>query len=98
MKATPGAIPGDGAYPISRAFDSHGGLAKSPEDLAEMMGLLMGGKDFSSYLKASWEGTRIGFVDPALWQPASFVVEDNGDFRIQTVRTLDRLLAIREVY
>lgn len=86
MKATPGTIPGDGAFPTSRAFDSHGGMAKTPDDLAEILDLLMNGKDFKSSLKSSWDGIRIGFVDPTLWQPASFVVEDNEEFRIQTVR------------
>ena len=86
MKATPGTIPGDGAFPTSRAFDSHGGMAKTPDDLAKIMGLLMNGKDFESSLKSSWDGIRLGFVDPKLWQPASFVVEDNEEFRIQTVR------------
>ena len=86
MKATPGTIPGDGAFATSRAFDSHGGMAKTPNDLAEIMGLLMNGTDFTSSLKSSWEGIGVGFVDWNLWQPASFVVEDNEDFREQTVR------------
>jgi len=62
-----------------------GGLAKSPEDLANVMGILMGGRDFSEFLNPSWEGVRIGFVDPALWQPADFVVEPNEGFRKQSV-------------
>ena len=86
MKATPGTIPGAGAFPTSRAFDSHGGMAKTPDDLADIMGLLMKGKDYNSSLKSSWYGIGIGFVDPTLWQPASFVVEDNEEFRVQTVR------------
>ena len=84
MKATPGTIPGEGAFPTSRAFDSHGGMAKTPDDLAKIMGLLMN-KDFDSSLNSSWDGIRLGFVDPTLWQPASFVVEDNEDFRLQAV-------------
>ena len=85
MKATPGTIPGEGAFPTSRAFDSHGGMAKTPDDLAKIMGLLMT-RDFDSPLSPSWEGIRVGFVDPTLWQPASFVVEDNEGFRAQAVR------------
>ena len=84
MKATPGTIPGEGAFPTSRAFDSHGGMAKTPDDLAKIMGLLMN-KKFDSSLSSSWRGIRLGFVDPALWQPASFVVEDNKNFRAQAV-------------
>ena len=85
MKATPGTISGEGAFPTSRAFDSHGGMAKTPDDLAKIMGLLMN-QDFESSLKPSWEGIRIGFVEPMFWQPASFVVEDNEGFRVQVVR------------
>ena len=85
MKATPGTIPGEGAFPTSRAFDSHGGMAKTPDDLAKIMGLLMN-KDFDSLLGSSWKGIGVGFVDPTLWQPASFVVEDNENFRVQAVR------------
>ena len=85
MKATPGTISGEGAFPTSRAFDSHGGMAKTPDDLAMIMGILMN-KNFDSSLSSSWRGIRLGFVDPTLWQPASFVVEDNEDFRAQAVR------------
>ena len=85
MKATPGTIPGEGAFPTSRAFDSHGGMAKTPVDLAKIMGLLMT-KDFDSSLSSSWKGIGVGFVDPTRWQPASFVVEDNEEFRDQAVR------------
>ena len=85
MKATPGTIPGEGAFPTSRAFDSHGGMAKTPDDLAKIMGLLMT-KHFDSSLSPSWKGIGVGFVDPRLWQPASFVVEENEEFRLQAVR------------
>lgn len=85
MKATPGTIPGQGAFPTSRAFDSHGGMAKTPDDLAKIMGLLMT-RDFDSPLNSSWKDIGIGFVNPRLWQPASFVVEDNEEFRAQAVR------------
>ena len=113
MKATPGTISGEGAFPTSRAFDSHGGMAKTPDDLAMIMGILMNedfdsslssswrsialgfvekimgilmNKNFDSSLSSPWRGIALGFVDPTLWQPASFVVEDNEDFRAQAVR------------
>ena len=85
MKATPGTIPGEGAFPTSREYDSHGGMAKTPGDLAKIMGLLMN-EEYDSSLTASWDGIRVGFVDPRLWQPASFVVEENEGFQDQAVR------------
>ena len=84
MKATPGTVPGDGAFPTSREYDSHGGMAKTVDDLAKIMGILMN-KDFDSSLKASWDGISVGFVDPELWQPAPFVVEENQEFQEQAV-------------
>ena len=88
MKATPGSVNTAGIQPISPAFDSVGGLAKTPEDLANIMGILLGRTDYPSYLKGSWNGLKVGFVDPSLWQPAEFVVEPNESFRKQTVRSV----------
>ena len=85
MKATPGLVNTAGIQPISPAFDSVGGLAKTSEDLANIMGVLQGRTDYSSYLEGSWKGLTVGFVDPSLWQPAEFVVEPNEGFRKQTV-------------
>ena len=88
MKATPGSVNTAGIQPISPAFDSVGGLAKTPEDLANIMGILQRRTDYPSYLKGSWNGLKVGFVDPSLWQPAEFVVEPNEGFRKQTVRSV----------
>ncbi len=86
MKATPGSVKTAGIQPISPAFDSVGGLAKTPEDLANIMRILLERTDCPSYLEGSWKDLRVGFVDPSLWQPADFVVEPNESFRKQTVR------------
>ena len=88
MKATPGSVNTAGIQPISPAFDSVGGLAKTTEDLANIMGILLGRTDDAWDLKGSWKGLRVGFVDPSLWQPAEFVVEPNESFRKQTVRSV----------
>ena len=91
MKATPGSVDTAGIQPISPAFDSVGGLAKTPGDLANIMGILLGRRtDYPSYLEGSWKGLGVGFVDPNLWQPAEFVVEPNESFRKQTVRLVLR--------
>ena len=86
MKATVGSVDDTGVQGVGPAFMSLGGLAKSPRDLANVMSILIGGKDFSSFLTPTWQGLRIGFVDPDLWQPAPFVVEPNEGFRKQSVR------------
>lgn len=52
-------------------------MAKSTKDLANVLGVIMGFKDFSGCVNNSWKGLRVGFVDPALWQASSYAVERN---------------------
>lgn len=97
MKATVGSVDDTGVQGVGPTFMSLGGFAKSPRDLSNVMNILMGGKDFSSFLIPNWRGVRVGFVDPDLWQAAPFVVEPNEGFRKQSVRVLqipDELLLI----
>jgi amidase len=84
MKCSVGAVPGSGAMPVCAAFDSHGAMARTPRDLSDITGILMGGMNFSSSLRGSWNRLRIGFVDPNIWQPTSFVDPHEG-FKNQTV-------------
>ena len=84
-----------GVFGISPAFDSLGPMAKTSSDLASVLGVLLGGKDFSSSLRGSCRGLRIGFVDSAMWQPADFVVEPNEGSREQTVRRIYCLVVSR---
>lgn len=80
-----------GTLPSSKAFDSIGGAAKTTEDVADLLDILVPGRDFKSSVTKSWRNTKVGFVDPMLWQPADFVVELNDGFLQQTVSfsTLD---------
>ena len=94
MKASVGAISSEGAMSVCTAFDGHGAMSRTPRDLSDIMGILMGGRDFSSFLCGSWKGLGIGFVDPEAWQPSWFVDPHEG-FRRQTVSPplLDRSIA-----
>lgn len=91
LKVTPGTISTHGVLPLSKPFDSIGGAAKTTEDLADLLDILVPGRDFKCFVTKSWKNTKVGFVDPMAWQPADFVVEPNDDFLQQTVRfsTLD---------
>lgn len=71
--------------PLKSALDSHGGMARTAADLADIPGFMMGGRDFSSSLTGSWDGLSKEFVNPDLWQPAPLLVEHNGDFVKETV-------------
>lgn len=62
-----------GSMRISSFFDSHGRMAKTALDLADMTSVPMGGKDFGRCLRGSWKGLSIEVVDPAVWEPAPFV-------------------------
>lgn len=75
LKATVGLLPTAGTAPWSSLTDSIGGMAKSPQDLAALFGVLVGGAGGvlesglggDDSLSESWSGQRVGFVDPALW-------------------------------
>ncbi|KAI0871454.1 amidase signature domain-containing protein [Hypoxylon argillaceum] len=66
LKATLGLLPTEGTAPWSSLTDSIGGMAKSPEDLANLMNALTN-TDYSRNLTKSWAGLHVGFVDPKLW-------------------------------
>jgi amidase len=66
MKVTVGVVPTEGTSPWSPLTDSAGGMAKTPEDLASLIGIMMG-KNFAGNLTKSWKGLKVGFVDPAAW-------------------------------
>lgn len=87
IKRTLGSIPTDGIQPISAAFDFVGGMAKTPQDLADVISILHNGHDYFEALVTAWDGLKVSFVDPNLWQLADFVVGPDEDFKQQTVRT-----------
>ena len=68
-----------GVQGVSPAFDCLGVLAKSPRDVANLFSVLQEGKNFSASLKSSWQGLRVGVVDPAKWTVAGFAVGPRED-------------------
>ncbi|KAI0191098.1 amidase signature enzyme [Astrocystis sublimbata] len=66
MKATVGLISAEGTAPWSPVTDSIGGMAKSPEDLANLFSVLLN-TDLTHCLSATWSDQRVGVVDPGLW-------------------------------
>ena len=87
LKATLGSIPTDGTQPITPVINCVGTMAKSPRDLASLVGILQD-KDYRPSLTKSWKNLKVGFVDLALWQPAPFITEPREDFRTQSVSNL----------
>lgn len=77
LKPTPGEIPTDGIFCLSKTFDSPGGMAKSATDLVNLMNMLMAPSDheFGSVpqghnfkIRKDWDGMKIGFTDASIWK------------------------------
>jgi len=78
LKATVGHISTKGTAPWSPLTDSIGAMARTPEDLANVMGTLLKRPDLAAETTArSWEGLRVGFVDPSLWGFVPFICDPN---------------------
>lgn len=84
LRAIVGSIPGDGCLASAPIVATSGAMAKSVKGLADMLDVMMGTRG-TSQLGASWNGLRVGVVDPEKWQPIPFVVQPNEDFKHQTV-------------
>ena len=67
MKVTVGSVNAEGTSPYSDFSDSIGAMAKTPRDLANVLGVMMQ-KDFSSYLTADWTGQKVAFIDQTDWR------------------------------
>jgi amidase len=79
LKATVGVVSTEGIAPWSAVTDSVGGMAKSAEDLANLFSILER-KDFRETLVKNWEGLKVGFVDPHLWEFSPIVCEEDPVF------------------
>ncbi|KAL2064595.1 hypothetical protein VTL71DRAFT_3732 [Oculimacula yallundae] len=86
LKVTVGSLSTKRTSPQSPLTDSLGGMAKTANDLALLIGA-MTENDYSSFLTKTWAGQRVAFVDPRVWglHPAFSelavavnVIRDNG--------------------
>lgn len=68
MKPSLGAVPLEGAMPVNNNFDTHGGMAKSVQDLANLMEIMTSRNDLAVDLPKSWVGFKVGFLDFKLWR------------------------------
>jgi hypothetical protein len=72
--------------PISEHFESHGSMAKTVRDLANMTSIITGGNSFENSLRGTWESLKIGFLNPGPWLLSENEIERNDDYLAQTVR------------
>ncbi|KAH7152603.1 amidase signature domain-containing protein, partial [Dactylonectria macrodidyma] len=76
IKLTPESVDNNGFMPGSPEWDSQGPYAKTTADVATLSAILQL-RDPGHYLPlhSSWEGLRVGFVDPKLWRSYPSAVE-----------------------
>lgn len=92
LKGTVGDVIMKGTQPGGAAFDSAGPIGKSAEDCADVMDILLPGRDFGSHLTKSWNGIRISCLDYETWQFPDSVCEKTPAFDTQhvSIRSLSR--------
>ncbi|KAL8676715.1 MAG: hypothetical protein Q9224_007259, partial [Gallowayella concinna] len=81
VKCTPQTIPTDGTFLISPTFESPGGMAKTVEDLTELIKIIISTTDspleLPKEMPTAWSNFSLGFVDPNVWQlPSSLLAPD----------------------
>ena len=80
LKPHVGSMPMGGTYALTE-WDSIRALATSAEDLTDLVNIVMVPSpafDTAEMKKTTWEGLRIGFVDPDLWPlPESICARDD---------------------
>lgn len=76
LKPTLGLVTAEGCWRVSKSLDTPGCMTKSVQDLAAATETLLNpearGKlptqGYRSFLGTSFDGLRLGFVDPNLWR------------------------------
>ncbi|EEU37128.1 uncharacterized protein NECHADRAFT_52302 [Fusarium vanettenii 77-13-4] len=80
MKGTVGSINMVGTQSGGAAWDSAGPLAKSVEDCAVVMDILLPNRNFHSSLTGSWKGIRIALLNYEDWQFGDEICHKNPIF------------------
>ncbi|OQD91287.1 hypothetical protein PENSOL_c056G11558 [Penicillium solitum] len=95
LKGTVGDVIMKGTQPGGAAFDSAGPIGKSAEDCADVIDIILPGRDFGSHLTKSWIGIRISCLDYETWQFPDSVCEKTPAF--DTQHELKMLEALKKV-
>jgi amidase len=85
IKLSPGSVDQAGFQPGGAGFDCQGPYGKTVIDVATLSAVIQR-RDPGHYLPlpTSWDGIRVGVVDPSLWRAAPDVVEKIDSFLDQT--------------
>ena len=82
MKLTVGSVSMDGAFVLSRTFDSIGVMAKSTQDVALLASALLNsesqqspiGQEFKTPHTSDWKGITVAFSDCSVWEDPTMVI------------------------
>lgn len=95
MKPTIGLVSQQGMVPASTYCDSAGPMTKNVIDLANTLDALIDPRlanhvppgGYASVMTTSWEGIRIGLLEPQKWKPSEEVIGVDEAFEKQWVRS-----------
>ncbi|UPL02693.1 hypothetical protein LCI18_013627 [Fusarium solani-melongenae] len=76
VKLTPESVDNDGSQPGAPGWDSQGPYAKMVTDIATLSAILqLHDPGYYQPLNTSWNGLKVGFVDPSLWRSYPTAIE-----------------------
>ncbi|KAI1366138.1 amidase signature domain-containing protein [Xylaria arbuscula] len=85
IKLTPGSVDQHGFQPGAAGFDCQGPYAKTTIDAAILSAIIQRlSPDHYLPLRTTWNGLRLGFVEPSQWRTPGDVVEEVDGFFHQT--------------
>ncbi|KAH0557049.1 hypothetical protein GP486_005161 [Trichoglossum hirsutum] len=95
IKPTIGLISQQGIVPVSRLCDSAGPMTKGVKDLAYLLDVMVDKSKtripeagYTTALTDSWEGLKIGVLDPEKWQFHPILVKPNAEATLQMVNEI----------
>ncbi|KAI8713744.1 Amidase domain-containing protein [Fusarium sp. LHS14.1] len=85
VKLTPESVDNDGFQPGAPGWDSQGPYARTVTDTATLSAILqLRDPGYYHPLTTSWNGLKVGFVDPSLWRSFPKAIEQVKGFINQT--------------
>lgn len=102
LKVSKADAPTEGAFALSRSYDSLGGLARCARDLRALTEVVLG-RELQGVTAGAegegrrFEGLRVGFVDMRKWQFPDWICVVSPEMRDQLVRFIRRLFYSRSV-
>ncbi|KAL8828713.1 MAG: hypothetical protein Q9170_006482 [Blastenia crenularia] len=93
LKCTPQKIPSDGIFLITPTFESPGGMAKTVQDLAGLIEILISTTDtplqLPKQLPTTWSNFTLGSVDPNIWQLPLILLTPDEEYSRQMISSYE---------